>query len=137
MKRAKFSKPRDTGESHGILKYVRRSIATVDEDTTGNNSLEYAYIVIGLFLIAPIAAKKPPELPCDDCLIIVRYNQLVVIQSIRGRLHQNETSSYTTQYNTILLYKPAVNKCPLLQPAPYNVPVITQAYNYAYTFTNH
>ena len=41
MKRAKFSKPRDTGESHGILKYVRRSIATVglDEDTTGNNSL--------------------------------------------------------------------------------------------------
>jgi len=25
MKRAKFSKPRDTGESHGILKYVRRS----------------------------------------------------------------------------------------------------------------
>jgi len=60
MKRAKFSKPRHTGESHGILKYVRRSIATVglDEDTTGNNSLEYAYFVIGLFLIAPIVRQK-------------------------------------------------------------------------------
>ena len=60
MKRAKFSKPRDTGESHGILKNVRRSIATVDEDTTGNQaySLEYAYFVIGLFHIAPIARHK-------------------------------------------------------------------------------
>ena len=58
MKRAKFSKPRDTGESHGILKYLRRSIATIDEDTTGNNSLEYAYFVISLFLIAPIARHK-------------------------------------------------------------------------------
>jgi len=57
MKRAKFSKPRDASESHGILKYVR-SIATVDEDTTGNNSLEYACFVIGLFLIAPIARQK-------------------------------------------------------------------------------
>ena len=58
MKRAKFSKPRDTGESHGIFKYVRRSIATVNEDTTDDNSLEYAYFVIGLFLIAPIARHK-------------------------------------------------------------------------------
>ena len=40
--------------------YVRRSIATLglDEDTTGNNSLEYAYIVIGLFLIAPTARQN-------------------------------------------------------------------------------
>ena len=50
------SKPRDTGESHGILKYVRRSIATVDDDPTG---LEYAYFDIGLFLIATIARQNP------------------------------------------------------------------------------
>jgi len=48
MKRAKFSKPRDTGES----------TVGLDEDTTGNNSLEYAYFVIGLFLIAPTARQK-------------------------------------------------------------------------------
>ena len=46
-----------TFESHGILKYVRRSIG-LDEDTEGNSSLEYAYFVIGLFLIDPIARQK-------------------------------------------------------------------------------
>ena len=54
MKIAKFSKPRDTGTT--INSYSRP--LGLDEDTTGNSSLEYAYFVIGLFLIAPIARQK-------------------------------------------------------------------------------
>jgi len=51
------------------------------EDRTGNNSLEYAYFVMVCFLLPQLPAKKLPELPYDDCLIIVRYNQLVLMTS--------------------------------------------------------
>ena len=46
--------------------------------TTEPPSLEYAYLSLVCFLLPQLPAKKPPELPYDDCLIIVRYNQLVV-----------------------------------------------------------